>query len=197
MGILILIRFQHSLSEIYIHFRNHFFQSCAVRQTAFCRVSAQHCTENYVVIFIFIFPYFEHSRRHPTAKYTQNSFLFLSFAARARLFQHRQCHLTAHRFVNGVLMQLLCRRCAAWIVSHLPASAFAQSVIYYDQWRQYLPPTSAKRSHCTSFGLELYTCRPHGVVAGQWSVVRLIFDTDPLVTSQRTDQALHRLATGR
>ena len=86
MGILILIRFQHSLSEIYIHFRNHFFQSCAVRQTAFCRVSAQHCTENYVVIFIFIFPYFEHSRRHPTAKYTQNSFLFLSFAARARLF---------------------------------------------------------------------------------------------------------------
>jgi len=124
-------------------------------------------------------------------------FFFWASLREHGFFQHRQCHLTAHRFVNGVLMQLLCRRCAAWIVSHLPASAFAQSVIYYDQWRQYLPPTSAKRSHCTSFGLELYTCRPHGVVAGQWSVVRLIFDTDPLVTSQRTDQALHRLATGR
>lgn len=202
MGILILIRFQHSLSEIYIHFRNHFFQSCAVRQTAFCRVSAQHCTENYVVIFIFIFPYFEHSRRHPTAKYTQNSFLFLSFAARARLFSAPSVSLNGtslcQRRPNATSLYLMhCRRCAAWIVSHLPASAFAQSVIYYDQWRQYLPPTSAKRSHCTSLGLELYTCRPHGVVAGQWSVVRLIFDTDPSVTSQRTDQALHRLATGR
>lgn len=202
MGILILIRFQHSLSEIYIHFRNHFFQSCAVRQTAFCRVSAQHCTENYVVIFIFIFPYFEHSRRHPTAKYTQNSFLFSSFAARARLFSAPSVSLNGTSLcqrrpnatsVSDALSPMCCVDCltlASFCICSVGHILRSVAPIFATNFCQEVSLHVAR-------SIELYTCRPHGVVAGQWSVVRLIFDTDPSVTSQRTDHALHRLATGR